>query len=140
MAMKFQKVQYQSNGEFNFEYVEPVKNHFKGFTFKFTKKNLKNLTSSLAIIAKKGADERIAVCSKHLSESIKTKLAEGDITQKLAMSFIFTKCWVIEGKNQKGEDRVLIAYAQGEAGEELDTFTAADLSGVTEEELESVTW
>lgn len=140
MAMKFAKVQYQSTGEFNYEYVEPVKTHFKGFTFKFTKKNLNNLTSSLAIIAKKGNDERIAPCSKPLSQKIKTFINEGKMTQKEAMAFIFTKCWIIEGQNQAGEDRVFIAFAQGQAGEELESFTEKELNGVDESVLNALPW
>ena len=138
MAMKFQKVNYTTSGEFSFNYMSLVKDYLKGYTFKFTKKNLRN-DSRLTIIAQKGNETPVtAVTSTALSKWLKPQIGK-ELTQREAMAFLVTRCWVIEGANQSGEARTLIAFPQGEAGEELESFSLNDLK-VDEKKVKEMNW
>ena len=121
---RLRQVQYASVGtEFSYEYKGTIKSQFKGYEMRFTKKNLRNPKSRLAIITKnpKGV-EYILNCTKGVTEMIKPAIADGTLTAKEAMAIIINKFFWIEGTNQSNEEREFIALPQGEAGETLESF------------------
>lgn len=138
MAVNFSKVEYSTqSGEFTFEYQSLVKEYLKGYSFKFTKSNLRN-SSRLTILATKGKDTVVAVTSSNLSKWLKPQIGS-ELSHREAMSFLVTRCWVIEGTNQAGEPRTLIAFPQGEQGEELDSFSLKDLV-LDEDKIAALNW
>lgn len=141
MAMKFKKATYSApQGEFTYEYVEPSKTHFRGWKLKFTKNNLRSSSSLLTVIGKKeGEEDIVAPCSRPLTKKLREKLSSGELTQREVMAYIWFKTWIIEGQNQAGEDRVFIAFPQGQAGEELDTWGEEDFK-IDEEKIEALAW
>ena len=136
---RLRQVQYASVGtEFSYDYKGTIKSQFKGYEMRFTKKNLRNSKSRLAIIAKnpKGV-EYILNCTKGVTDIMKPAIADGTLTAKEAMSIIINKFYWIEGTNKDGEEREFIALPQGEAGETLESFKV-DTMKLDEDILEKI--
>ena len=126
---QLQKVQYNTEtGKFTYNYIGLVKQEFKGYDFRFTRKNIKDSSSRLAIIVTDSAGvEYIVNCSNPLSQFLKPKIASGELTSKQAIAILANKCWWVEGFNRDGQPRSFIAQPQGTPGEQMESISIDNL-------------
>jgi hypothetical protein len=134
MAFKFNQAVYQSTGtDFNYESVGTLASNCKGYSLKFSKRNLaSDKRVTLLLRDKKGVDFTLS-CSAPLSKLVRKAISSGTPHNKVLTSLL--KLDIMQ--DQDDESKYFLCQPQGD-GEMLPSYEVDTLAKDKESTFEDI--
>lgn len=119
--LQFQKVNYTVQ-EFNWTLIGPAHEQLEGYTARFGKKNLKDLTKRVVLFLNDGEEEFILPMDKNVSAQVRQWNAEGVDADKMLGAVVSLSIY----QNDDSGNLMIM----GEAGEAMKAVAVSDLDVV----------